>query len=126
MQVEGAKDIAIEFDQHEQDLFDGRLADGLCGRQRQLIAALTRVKSYLDYGAFTPVQAAACAALNGPQDIVDANRQLYHKRRDAYGRSLRACRGGTFPAPPASMFAWAPLPPALKDMGSLEFFQSNC
>ena len=78
------------------------------------------MKSYIDYGAFTPIQAAACAALNGPQDIVQQNRELYHKRRDvlvdAFGRA-----GWDIPPPPASMFAWAPLPPALKDMGSLEF-----
>jgi len=87
---------------------------------KDLIAAMTRVKSYLDYGAFTPIQAAACAALNGPQDIVESNRLLYHKRRDvmveAFGRA-----GWDIPPPPASMFAWAPLPPALRGMGSLEF-----
>ena len=93
---------------------------GFAVGNRDLIAAMSRVKSYLDYGAFTPIQAAACAALNGPQDIVETNRQLYHKRRDvmveAFGRA-----GWDIPAPPASMFAWAPLPPALKEMGSLEF-----
>ena len=86
----------------------------------ELIGALTRVKSYLDYGAFTPIQAAACAALNGPQDIVEKNRNLYQARRDvmveAFGRA-----GWEIPPPPASMFAWAPLPPALREMGSLEF-----
>ena len=86
----------------------------------RLIAALKRVKSYLDYGAFTPIQAAACAALNGPQDIVDKNRELYQKRRDvmveAFGRA-----GWDIPSPKASMFAWAPLPPALTHLGSLEF-----
>jgi alanine-synthesizing transaminase len=85
-----------------------------------LISALTRVKSYIDYGAFTPIQAAAVAALNGPQDIVAKNRELYHKRRDVMVESF-ARAGWDIPAPPASMFAWAPLPPALKDMGSLEF-----
>jgi len=120
MQVEGAKDIAIEFTSMSKTYSMAGWRMGFAVGNRQLIAALTRVKSYLDYGAFTPVQAAACAALNGPQDIVDANRQLYHKRRDvmveAFGRA-----GWDIPAPPASMFAWAPLPPALKDMGSLEF-----
>jgi alanine-synthesizing transaminase len=89
------------------------------GNQR-LIAALKRVKSYLDYGAFTPIQAATCAALNGPQDIVDANRTLYQKRRDVLVESFGRA-GWDVPSPKASMFAWAPLPPALKDMGSLEF-----
>ena len=70
--------------------------------------------------AFTPIQAVACAALNGPQDIVAKNRELYHKRRDVMVESFSRA-GWDIPAPRASMFAWAPLPPALKDMGSLEF-----
>jgi Aspartate/tyrosine/aromatic aminotransferase len=120
MQVEGAKDVAIEFTSMSKTYSMAGWRMGFAVGNRQLIAALTRVKSYLDYGAFTPVQAAACAALNGPQDIVESNRQLYHKRRDvmveAFGRA-----GWEIPPPPASMFAWAPLPPALKEMGSLEF-----
>ena len=91
---------------------------GFAVGNRELIAAMTRVKSYLYYGAFTPIQAAACAALNGPQDIVEQNRQLYHKRRDilveAFGRA-----GWDIPPPRASMFAWAPVPPALAHLGSL-------
>ena len=86
----------------------------------KLIAAMTRVKSYLDYGAFTPIQAAACAALNGPQDIVAANRELYHKRRDVMVESFGRA-GWDIPPPRASMFAWAPLPPAIAHIGSLEF-----
>ena len=78
------------------------------------------MKSYLDYGAFTPLQAAAVAAINGPQDIVEQNRALYKARRDvlveSFGRS-----GWEIPSPRASMFAWAPLPPSLAHMGSLEF-----
>ena len=93
---------------------------GFAVGNRTLIAAMSRVKSYLDYGAFTPIQAAACAALNGPQDIVERNRQLYHKRRDVLVESF-ARAGWEVPPPPASMFAWAPLPPALKHLGSLEF-----
>jgi alanine-synthesizing transaminase len=120
MQVPGAKDVAIEFTSMSKTYSMAGWRMGFAVGNRQLIAALTRVKSYLDYGAFTPVQAAACAALNGPQDIIESNRQLYHKRRDvmveAFGRA-----GWDIPAPPASMFAWAPLPPALKAMGSLEF-----
>jgi alanine-synthesizing transaminase len=85
-----------------------------------MISALTRVKSYLDYGAFTPIQAAACAALNGPQDIVDRNRELYQKRRDVMVESFGRA-GWDIPPPPASMFAWVPLPPSLKHMGSHEF-----
>jgi hypothetical protein len=86
----------------------------------RLIAAMARVKSYLDYGAFTPIQAAAVAALNGPQDIVEKNRRLYHRRRDVLVDSFARC-GWEIPSPSASMFAWAPLPPALRHMGSLEF-----
>src|SRR3546814_3886334 len=73
---------------------------------KHLIAAMARVKSYLDYGAFTPIQAAACAALNGPQDIVEKNRALYHKRRDVLVESFGRA-GWDIPSPPASMFAWA-------------------
>lgn len=120
MQVKGAKDVAIEFTSMSKTYSMAGWRMGFAVGNRQLIAALTRVKSYLDYGAFTPIQAAACAALNGPQDIVETNRQLYRKRRDvmveAFGRA-----GWDIPSPAASMFAWAPLPPALKEMGSLEF-----
>ncbi|MGB7372681.1 LL-diaminopimelate aminotransferase [Pontixanthobacter sp.] len=120
MQVAGAKDIAVEFTSMSKTYSMAGWRMGFAVGNTALIAALSRVKSYLDYGAFTPIQAAACAALNGPQDIVESNRQLYQKRRDvmveAFGRA-----GWDIPPPPASMFAWAPLPPALKDMGSLEF-----
>jgi alanine-synthesizing transaminase len=120
MQVKGAKDVAIEFTSMSKTYSMAGWRIGFAVGNRQLIAALTRVKSYLDYGAFTPLQAAACAALNGPQDIIERNRQLYRRRRDvlveAFGRA-----GWHIPPPPASMFAWAPLPPALKSMGSLEF-----
>lgn len=120
MQVEGAKDIAVEFTSMSKTYSMAGWRMGFAVGNKRLIAALTRVKSYLDYGAFTPIQAAACAALNGPQDIVESNRNLYRKRRDvmveAFGRS-----GWDIPSPAASMFAWAPLPPSLVDMGSLEF-----
>ncbi|QFT78885.1 LL-diaminopimelate aminotransferase [Erythrobacter sp. THAF29] len=120
MEVEGAKDVAVEFTSMSKTYSMAGWRMGFAVGNKKLIAALTRVKSYLDYGAFTPIQAAACAALNGPQDIVESNRELYQKRRDvmveAFGRA-----GWEVPAPPASMFAWAPLPPALESMGSLEF-----
>jgi alanine-synthesizing transaminase len=120
MQVRGAKDVAIEFTSMSKTYSMAGWRMGFAVGNRQLIAALTRVKSYLDYGAFTPIQAAACAALNGPQDIVETNRELYRRRRDvlvdAFGRA-----GWEIPPPAASMFAWAPLPPALTSMGSLEF-----
>ncbi|WP_375291165.1 LL-diaminopimelate aminotransferase [Qipengyuania sp.] len=120
LQVKGAKDVAIEFTSLSKTFSMAGWRMGFAVGNRDLIAAMTRVKSYLDYGAFTPIQAAACAALNGPQDIVAKNRELYHKRRDilveTFGRA-----GWDIPPPPASMFAWAPLPPALAHMGSLEF-----
>ncbi|VVS98902.1 putative aminotransferase, PLP-dependent [Erythrobacter sp. EC-HK427] len=120
LQAKGAKDVAIEFTSLSKTYGMAGWRMGFAVGNRTLISALTRVKSYIDYGAFTPIQAAACAALNGPQDYVEQNRQMYHRRRDvmveAFGRA-----GWDIPPPPASMFAWAPLPAALKDMGSLEF-----
>jgi len=120
LEVPGAKDVAVEFTSMSKTYSMAGWRMGFAVGNPTLIAALTRVKSYLDYGAFTPIQAAACAALNGPQDIVERNRELYRKRRDvmveAFGRA-----GWQIPPPVASMFAWAPLPPALAHMGSLEF-----
>ena len=120
MQVKGAKDVAVEFTSMSKTYSMAGWRMGFAVGNQQLIAAMTRVKSYLDYGAFTPIQAAACAALNGPQDIVETNRQLYHKRRDVMVDAF-ARAGWEIPSPAASMFAWAPLPPALAHMGSLEF-----
>jgi alanine-synthesizing transaminase len=120
LQVKGGRDVAVEFTSLSKTYSMAGWRVGFAVGNRELIAAMTRVKSYLDYGAFTPIQAAACAALNGPQDIVEQNRQLYHKRRnilvEAFGRA-----GWDIPPPRASMFAWAPLPPALAHLGSLEF-----
>ena len=120
MQVKGAKDVAVEFTSMSKTYSMAGWRMGFAVGNQQLIAAMTRVKSYLDYGAFTPIQAAACAALNGPQDVVEENRLIYHKRRDVMVESF-ARAGWDIPPPPASMFAWAPLPPALAHMGSLEF-----
>ena len=120
LQVKGAKDVAVEFTSLSKTYSMAGWRIGFAVGNEKLISALTRVKSYLDYGAFTPIQAAACAALNGPQDIVAQNRELYHKRRDVMVESFGRA-GWDIPAPKASMFAWAPLPPALKEMGSLEF-----
>ena len=120
LQVKGAKDVAIEFTSLSKTYSMAGWRIGFAVGNKKLIAAMTRVKSYLDYGAFTPIQAAACAALNGPQDIVEQNRMLYHKRRDVLVESF-ARAGWEIPSPRASMFAWAPLPPALAHLGSLEF-----
>ncbi len=120
LQVKGATDVAVEFTSLSKTYSMAGWRIGFAVGNKQLIAAMTRVKSYLDYGAFTPIQAAACAALNGPQDIVEKNRALYHHRRDVLVESFGRA-GWDMPAPPASMFVWAPLPPALAHLGSLEF-----
>ena len=120
MQVDGAKDIAVEFTSMSKTYGMAGWRMGFAVGNRELIAALTRVKSYLDYGAFTPIQAAACAALNGPQDCVEENRARYQRRRDVLVESF-ARAGWDVPPPPASMFAWAPLPPGFEGLGSLEF-----
>lgn len=93
---------------------------GFAVGNRRLIAALTRVKSYLDYGAFTPIQVAACAALDGPQEVVQEARDIYKKRRDILVESFGRA-GWDIPVPNASMFAWAPLPPKFSHLGSVEF-----
>jgi alanine-synthesizing transaminase len=120
LEVPGAKEVAVEFTSLSKTYSMAGWRMGFAVGNTKLISALKRVKSYIDYGAFTPIQAAAVAALNGPQDIVEMNRELYCKRRDvmveAFGRA-----GWDIPSPRASMFAWAPLPPALREMGSLEF-----
>ena len=120
LQVKGAKDVAIEFTSLSKTYSMAGWRIGFAVGCPVLVAATARIKSYLDYGAFTPIQAAACAALNGPQDIVERNRRLYHRRRDVLVESF-ARSGWDIPAPSASMFAWAPLPPALAHLGSLEF-----
>ena len=93
---------------------------GFAVGNRRLIAALTRVKSYLDYGAFTPIQVAACAALDGPQDCIDEAREIYRKRRNVLVESFGRA-GWNIPPPDASMFAWAPLPRKFAHLGSVNF-----
>ena len=93
---------------------------GFAVGNRRLIAALTRVKSYLDYGAFTPIQVAACAALDGPQDCIDEAREIYRKRRNVLVESFGRA-GWNIPSPDASMFAWAPLPRKFAHLGSVNF-----
>ena len=115
-----AKDVAVEFTSMSKTFSMAGWRIGFCVGNPKLIAALTRVKSYLDYGAFTPVQAAACAALNGPQDVVEQNRARYQHRRDVMVESFTRA-GWAIPNPPASMFTWATLPPGFEHMGSLEF-----
>jgi len=120
LQVPGAKKVAVEFTSMSKTYSMAGWRMGFAVGNPALIGALARVKSYLDYGAFTPVQAAAVAALNGPQDIVEANRRLYKARRDClvdcFGRA-----GWEIPPPQASMFAWAPIPEGWRAAGSMEF-----
>jgi alanine-synthesizing transaminase len=120
LQVPGAKDIAIEFTSMSKTYSMPGWRVGFAAGNRKLVGALTRIKSYLDYGAFTPVQVASVAALNGPQDCVQEIRDLYRSRRDALIQGLAAA-GWNVPSPPASMFAWAPIPPQFRDLGSLGF-----
>jgi alanine-synthesizing transaminase len=93
---------------------------GFAAGNERLIGALTRIKSYLDYGAYTPIQVAASAALNGPQDCVDEMRAIYKARRDALVDSFGRA-GWKIPSPAASMFAWAPVPERYAHLGSLGF-----
>ncbi len=120
LQVPGAKDVAVEFTSMSKTYSMAGWRMGFAVGNQKLIGALTRVKSYLDYGAFTPIQVAATAALNGPQDIIDDNRALYKARRDVMVESFGRA-GWDIPSPEASMFAWAPIPEQMRHMGAMEF-----
>ncbi len=120
LQVPGAKEIAVEFTSLSKTYSMPGWRMGFAAGNPRLIAALARMKSYLDYGAFTPIQVAAVAALNGPQECVQAMRDLYRERRDVLVRGLNSA-GWPVPNPPGSMFAWAPIPPRYAHLGSLEF-----
>jgi len=120
LEVPGAKDVAIEFTSLSKTYSMAGWRIGFAAGNKVLIDALTRVKSYLDYGAFTPIQVAATAALNGPQDCIDEHRRIYKKRRDVLVDGLAAA-GWDIPSPEATMFAWAPIPEAFREMGCMEF-----
>ncbi|NQV57785.1 MAG: LL-diaminopimelate aminotransferase, partial [Rhodospirillales bacterium] len=120
LQVPGARDIAVEFTSMSKSYSMPGWRIGFAAGNKHLIASLARIKSYLDYGAFTPIQVAAAAALNGPQDCVDDIRQLYKDRRDVLIDSM-AQAGWDIPSPSSTMFAWAPVPPAFAHLGSNEF-----
>ena len=106
LQVEGAKDVTIEFTSMSKTYSMPGWRMGFGVGNPRLIKALTRMKSYLDYGAFTPIQVAATAALNGPQDCVEEMRVLYRERRDILIKGLHQA-GWDVPSPNGSMFAWA-------------------
>jgi alanine-synthesizing transaminase len=120
LQVSGAMDIAVEFTSMSKTFSMPGWRMGFAVGNERIIAALGRVKSYLDYGAFTPIQVAATAALNGPEDCIREMRATYKRRRDvlvdSFGRA-----GWPVPAPRASMFAWAPIPEPFQVLGSVEF-----
>jgi alanine-synthesizing transaminase len=120
LQAPGAFDVAVEFTSLSKTYSMPGWRVGFAVGNERLIAALARVKSYLDYGAYTPIQVAAAAALNGPQDCIAEAREIYKKRRDvmvdSFGRA-----GFPVPSPRASMFAWAPIPERFRALGSLEF-----
>ena len=120
LQVEGAKDIAVEFTSLSKTFSMPGWRMGFAVGNEKLIAALTRIKSYLDYGAFTPIQVAAAAALDSPEEIIRDIRAVYKERRDVLIDVFHRA-GWNVPSPPATMFAWARIPAPFADMKSLEF-----
>ena len=120
LQVPGAKEIAVEFTSLSKTYSMPGWRIGFAAGNPKIISALARIKSYLDYGAFTPIQVAATAALNGPQDCIDEFREVYQRRREVMVESF-AQAGWDVPPPPATMFAWAPIPEPFAHLGSLEF-----
>lgn len=120
LQVQGANDIAVEFTSMSKTYSMPGWRMGFAVGNERIIAALGRVKSYLDYGAFTPIQVAATAALNGPDDCIKEMREIYKKRRDVLVESFGRA-GWQVPSPRASMFAWSPIPEPFASLGSVEF-----
>jgi alanine-synthesizing transaminase len=120
LEVDGARELAVECNSLSKTYAMAGWRVGMVVGNARMCAALARVKSYLDYGAFTPIQVAAAAALNGPQDCVAEIRATYKSRRDALISAMGRA-GWEIPAPPASMFAWAPLPEAFRAAGSMHF-----
>jgi alanine-synthesizing transaminase len=120
LKVKGAKDICIEFTTVSKTYSMAGWRVGFAAGCPKLISALTHIKSYVDYGSFTPIQVAAITALNGPQECVADLRKLYKGRRDVLVEGFHAA-GWEIPCPSASMFSWAPIPKKFLDMGSLEF-----
>ena len=120
LQIKGAKEVCVEFTSMSKTFSMAGWRVGFAVGNKYLINALTRIKSYLDYGAFTPVQVAAVEALNGPQVYIDQIRNEYKRRRDTLIASMKRA-GWEIPKPPATMFAWAPIPKKFQNMGSMEF-----
>ncbi len=120
LQVKGAKDIAVEFTTMSKTYSMAGWRVGFCAGSKEIIYNFKRIKSYLDYGGFTPIQVAATAALNGPQDCVDDFREMYRQRRDVMVEGLHSA-GWNVKSPDASMFIWAEIPKQFHNLGSLEF-----
>ncbi len=120
LEVPGAMDIAVEFTSMSKTYSMPGWRMGFAVGNERLISALARVKSYLDYGAFTPIQVAAASALNGSDDCIEEARKIYHTRRDIMVESFSRA-GWDLPPPPATMFVWAPIPDQFAHLGSLEF-----
>jgi len=120
LQIPGAKDIAVEFFSLSKSYNMPGWRVGFAAGNPELIGALARIKSYLDYGTFTPIQVAAIAALEGDQTCVHEIRDMYQSRRDVLCDGLKAL-GWPVDKPKATMFVWAKIPEAFRDMGSLEF-----
>jgi len=120
LEVPGAMEVAVEFTSLSKTYSMPGWRIGFAAGNQAMIGALARIKSYLDYGAFTPIQVAATAALNGPQECVEEIRQTYKARRDVLIKSF-AGAGWDIPSPPATMFAWAPIPAPFQHLGSVEF-----
>lgn len=120
LQVKGAKEVAVEFYSLSKSYNMPGWRVGFMVGNSILVAALARIKSYLDYGMFTPIQVAAIAALEGPQDCVKEICKMYQDRRDVLCEGLNAL-GWHVDKPKATMFVWAPIPEQFKEMGSLEF-----
>ena len=121
LEVNGAKNIAVEFTTLSKTYAMAGWRIGFAVGNKTLIEALTKIKSYVDYGAFTPVQVAATAALNGSQRCVEEIRETYKKRRNVLIESFERAGWDKIPEPEASMFVWAPLPKKYKKMGSMKF-----
>ncbi len=120
LQAEGAREVAVEFFSMSKSYNMPGWRVGFCCGNRELIGALARMKSYLDYGMFTPIQVAAIAALEGDQQCVANINAMYKSRRDVLCNGLNAA-GWQVRPPKATMFVWAPVPACYADMGSLEF-----
>jgi len=120
LQVPGAKDVAVEFYSLSKTYNMPGWRIGFMVGNEEIVAALAKIKSYLDYGTFQPLQIAACAALNGPQDCVEEIRLMYQSRRNTLIKGLHQM-GWMAENPQASMFVWAEIPDGFKSLGSLEF-----